>query len=221
MQNDVYRRLGELVAVSVVQGGSGLHVFNSSVYQYLCGADVTTIIPSICQVPDVEVREVLEQVHEHVHVCTLVTTGAGYYPSPFCQFLTQVKAAPDDRTLRKLATDNCALLIESGLTMPLALLTVHDKDTIVQTVALHHVLLKSKAEMDQFAQGLSALGVLDAIKDHSNLFECYFSADGVSTLVAGKYICLVYLVVVSRYSPLSPLAIPSHVHPHYSPSQSI
>lgn len=67
MQNDVYWQVGELVAISVVQGGSGFHVFNSSVYQYLCRADVTPIIiiPPICQVPEVEVREVLEQVHEH------------------------------------------------------------------------------------------------------------------------------------------------------------
>ena len=58
----MYRRLGELVAIVVVQGGSAQHLFNSSVYKYLCGADVASITPPICHVPDVEVRVVLEQV---------------------------------------------------------------------------------------------------------------------------------------------------------------
>lgn len=71
--------------------------------------------------------------------------------------------------------------------MPLALVTLEDRNTIVKTVALHHVLLKCKAEMDQFAQGLCALGVLEAMKAHTSLFAEYFSADGLSSLVAGKF----------------------------------
>ena len=61
-QNDVYRRLGVLMAASVVQGGSGLHLFNSSVYKYICTDNVTSIRPHLCQIPDAEVRELMDQV---------------------------------------------------------------------------------------------------------------------------------------------------------------
>ena len=71
--------------------------------------------------------------------------------------------------------------------MPLAFVTLCDVDTMVRTIALHHVLLKAKAEMDQFMQGLNVLGVLTAMKAHPNLFEAYFSIDVKSSLTAGKY----------------------------------
>ena len=69
--------------------------------------------------------------------------------------------------------------------MPLAFITIDDRDTIIQAVALHHVLLKSKAEMDQFAMGLTALGVLDAVRANSALFEDYFLLVGRQSLGAG------------------------------------
>ena len=50
------------MAVSVVQGGSGLHLFNSSVYKYLCGNDASTITPDVAEIPDKEIRNILEQV---------------------------------------------------------------------------------------------------------------------------------------------------------------
>ena len=76
-------------------------------------------------------------------------------------------------------------MIDSGLTMPLAFITIDDRDTIIQTVALHHVLLKSRAEMDQFAMGLTALGVLDAVRANSALFKDYFLLVGRPSLGAG------------------------------------
>ena len=71
--------------------------------------------------------------------------------------------------------------------MPLAFVTLCDVDTMVRTIALHHVLLKAKAEMDQFMQGLNALGVLTAMKALPDLFEAYFSIDLKSSLTAGKH----------------------------------
>ena len=43
--------------------------------------------------------------------------------------------------------ENADVLIGSGLTVPLSLVTLDDKDTIIEVVSLHHVLLNSKAEM--------------------------------------------------------------------------
>ena len=50
------------MAASVVQGGSGLHIFNRSVFKYICGKDLATITPEISEVPDREVRDIMEQV---------------------------------------------------------------------------------------------------------------------------------------------------------------
>ena len=33
-------RLGELIAASVAQGGSGLYIFNRSTFNYMCGNDI-------------------------------------------------------------------------------------------------------------------------------------------------------------------------------------
>ena len=50
------------MAASITQGGSGIHLFNSSVYKYICGSDVADIKPPLEEIPDIEVREVLDQV---------------------------------------------------------------------------------------------------------------------------------------------------------------
>ena len=47
--------------MSVVQGGSGLLVLNSSVYGYLSGMELSNIIAQVSDIPDTEVREVLKK----------------------------------------------------------------------------------------------------------------------------------------------------------------
>lgn len=70
--------------------------------------------------------------------------------------------------------------------MPLSRVTLDSKDTIMEIVSLHHVLLNSKAEIDQFLTGLSALGVLAAMKANPELFESFFSMGSSSTPIAGS-----------------------------------
>ena len=91
----------------------------------------------------------------------------------------------DDQTLQTLAMENAAVFIESGLTTALALTKVEDKDSIVKTVTLHQVLLKTKAEIDQFCAGLKSLGVLNSIQENPQLFEHYLSLDGTQCMTAG------------------------------------
>ena len=59
----MYHRLGQLVAMSVVMGGSGLHTLSQSVFSYLSRTPVSTIIVDISEVPDVEVKQMLENVY--------------------------------------------------------------------------------------------------------------------------------------------------------------
>lgn len=61
-----------------------------------------------------------------------------------------------------------------------------NKESIMQSIKLHHVLLKSKAELDQLIDGLGALGVLKSIRENNSLFERLFVASHCDMLNAGK-----------------------------------
>lgn len=52
--------------MSFVQGGAGLHWFSASVYNYLTGVKVADIIVDISEVPDYEVKEMLNKVRVFV-----------------------------------------------------------------------------------------------------------------------------------------------------------
>ena len=97
-----------------------------------------------------------------------------------------MRNAADEQALRTLVIDNSSLFVESGVTTALAVVKVADKDNLVKCVALHHVLLKVKAEIDQFCTGLRALGVLDAMQASPHLFVHYFCLDGMQFMKAGK-----------------------------------
>lgn len=81
--------------------------------------------------------------------------------------------------------DGSDILATSRYSKSLATLTMEEKATLVQTVTLHFVLLKSKAEADQFLEGLKAIGVADALKKHPGLLEPFFTKSGIPTLTAG------------------------------------
>ena len=68
--------VGQLVAMSLAQGGSGFPFFAPSVFKYLKGDSIYGISVPVCEVPDMEVRAVLEKVQSSisclqlcVHVC--------------------------------------------------------------------------------------------------------------------------------------------------------
>lgn len=83
----------------------------------------------------------------------------------------------DVSKLREIAIEQVDLLSESGFNKPLTKIELSDKVNIIQTVTLHKVVLGSLAELSQFRAGLSALGVLDAIKEHSHLLASYYCCD--------------------------------------------
>ena len=62
----MYNQIGQLVTMSVVQGGSGIHGLSNSVYNYLSGMPVSDIIVSVAKVPDPDVREMLEKVYIYI-----------------------------------------------------------------------------------------------------------------------------------------------------------
>ena len=52
------KRIGNLVGMSIVQGGSGFPFFAPSMNDDICGTNVCNIAPTV-EVPDTEVKAVL------------------------------------------------------------------------------------------------------------------------------------------------------------------
>ena len=78
------------------------------------------------------------------------------------------------------------VISESGFSKPSYKLSLTDKVDLIQSVALHHVILKTLGEASQFQEGLGSLGVLQQIKQHGQLMSEFFVIRG-SKLSAGVY----------------------------------
>ncbi len=79
------------------------------------------------------------------------------------------------------------MLQSCGFCKPTTKLSLNDRPSIVQTITLHFVLLQSKAEIDQYVEGLKSLGVLDVIREHPGLLQSFFCKTE-DTLTAGTVI---------------------------------
>ena len=63
MQADKFYHVDKLMAMAIVQGGSGFPFFASSVYAYLCGSPLAAIKVPTEEVPNFEVKVLLDQVN--------------------------------------------------------------------------------------------------------------------------------------------------------------
>ena len=79
------------------------------------------------------------------------------------------------------------LLIECGVTKPVSILEISDKADVIQAIALHKVILGSMAELSQFKEGLSVLGVSNALKAHPDLLYSYYCEKYEEKLFSGMY----------------------------------
>lgn len=80
---------------------------------------------------------------------------------------------------------NVDLLLECGFTKAINQLQMKDKLDIIHTITLHKVILVSLAELTDFREGLGALGVLNALKQHSYLLQPFFCNDALIKLTTG------------------------------------
>ena len=69
-QKGDFTRIGILVGMSFIHGGSGYPFFAPSLYKYVCGESVCSISPSVAEVPDHELRTALVEVYiSTIYVC--------------------------------------------------------------------------------------------------------------------------------------------------------
>ena len=77
------------------------------------------------------------------------------------------------------------IIVESGFTKPLSNAKLKDKTSIVQTVTLHYVVLRSLGELQQFRDGLASLHV----EHNGELLRAFFTNEKklMKPLTAGMF----------------------------------
>ena len=61
--------------------------------------------------------------------------------------------------------NTCDLLIDAGWSKPLTQLTILEMPSIMETISLNLVIMKIKADIDDFIKGLDVSGVLSRIQN--------------------------------------------------------
>lgn len=147
LQEGLFRKVGMLMGISIVQGGSGYPFFAPSTFSYLCGNDLPSIAVGRNEIADSNVEHMLQEI-----------TAAG----------------ADDAKLREVAMTSCDVLLSCGFTKPIPALTHRDVPRIIECVCLHSALLQVKAELDEIAKGIADAGVLEMLQKHPDFFRPLF-----------------------------------------------
>ncbi|XP_062519771.1 uncharacterized protein LOC134194818 isoform X2 [Corticium candelabrum] len=145
LQNKKFCHVGQLMAMSIVQGSIGFSFCAPPVYEYLCGKEMTDIKVEIADVPNSETRELLKQ----------------------------IEVVADDSTLQDICSSGIDVLIEAGYTKPVSQISLENKTEVAKTLVIH-TLYRSKAVLDQLKSGLATLGLLDAMSKHPQILEPLF-----------------------------------------------
>lgn len=73
-------------------------------------------------------------------------------------------ATTTDELQQLLSKDDFLFCLDSGYTKPSTLVTIHDKEELIQMVALDYLLYKSEAETNELMEGLKTAGVLGLLR---------------------------------------------------------
>ena len=87
---------------------------------------------------------------------------------------------------KSVYSNNYDVLTEYGITTPPNVLRMEDKVKTIHSITLHHVLLRSKAEIDQFIQGFECLGTHNMLKMYPQILFQYYMFGAQGRLSAGK-----------------------------------
>ena len=78
------------------------------------------------------------------------------------------------------------LLFETGYRKPPRSFTLADRNEIVSLLTTYHCLIKVKAEVDQFIEGLKVLNVDELVRKHPNEMKPFFLDGFFEPLTAGE-----------------------------------
>ncbi|CAI8002291.1 hypothetical protein GBAR_LOCUS3366 [Geodia barretti] len=77
LQEGIFRKVGMLIGISLVQGGSGFPFFAPSTFSYLCGRDIRAVTVGQDEIPDIEIDIVLDEVKAELDEIKLGLSDAG------------------------------------------------------------------------------------------------------------------------------------------------
>ena len=98
-----------------------------------------------------------------------------------------MSAENDDELRMAFAVDEIsALLMETGYRKAVMHLTLYDKPSLRAALLDYHCVLKVKAAIDQYAEGLQQLMVLDLVQKFPSLAKPFFVSNGKKT-TASEY----------------------------------
>lgn len=88
----------------------------------------------------------------------------------------QLSKATKDHDVQAIfnVEDNANLLLETGYDKPIHTLKLQDVSNVCAAMTDYHCMLKAKASMDQFMQGLDMCGVAEYVKTHPHLMKPFF-----------------------------------------------
>lgn len=72
LQRNKYYQLGMLMAMSIVQGGSGFPFLAPPIFQYICGVEIRRISISNEDVPEYDVKKLIEDVSFAHSACQVI-----------------------------------------------------------------------------------------------------------------------------------------------------
>ncbi|XP_019857667.1 PREDICTED: G2/M phase-specific E3 ubiquitin-protein ligase-like [Amphimedon queenslandica] len=133
LQDEVYERLGEWIAMSVVQDGFGFPMLAPSIYEYMVTGTCTCTNIPVQDIPEPRVSSLV------LMICSAET-------------VEELKSIFDDDTYANA-------LFETGYKKPISSLTLHNKEELTNVISTYHTLIKVKAQIDQFVKGLESLNI--------------------------------------------------------------
>ena len=87
--------------------------------------------------------------------------------------------------IREVANNSIDLLLECGFSKPVTLLNLEDKSELIHAITLHKVILCTLAELDQFRNGMGALGVGESLKQYHQIYASFYCIGTGDLLTSG------------------------------------
>uniref|UniRef100_A0A1X7VBI9 HECT domain-containing protein n=1 Tax=Amphimedon queenslandica TaxID=400682 RepID=A0A1X7VBI9_AMPQE len=138
--------LGIYTAMSIIQEGIGFSVLHPAVYSYIWSG---------------------------VYVGAIICDD-GIMQSSFRELVKKLRKCEDDTSVREVfnETEHLDILCKTGYRKPINCLTIGDGSEIVEIIKSHCIKV-SIPEINQFAEGLVSLGVLNLIKEYPNIMDFF------------------------------------------------
>ena len=172
--------MGVYFVMSVMQGGCGLPFLARPIFDYLVRGQYKGISVPVSQIPDPTLRFIIEKVGIKFLVLILFLLLD-------CSYQVNDVENDDDIKVVFAIDEGMDLLLATGFRKAVCNLTTSDRPAILSALMDYHLMAKTKAEMDQFREGLTALGFLDTVRKNPEMWESFFVHKN-SSLTAGTIV---------------------------------